>query len=156
MFNIAVMKPVFITRKFEDLSISELYRLLQLRQEVFVVEQNCPYLDADGKDFLSQHVMGYAGEELVAYCRLVQPGVSYQEVSIGRVISATKYRGRKLGKSLMEYALYEIQKRYGPVPVRIGAQAYLKRFYESFGFQDLNEPYMEDGIPHLIMLKPAG
>ncbi|MBK8658469.1 MAG: GNAT family N-acetyltransferase [Bacteroidetes bacterium] len=150
------MKPVFVTRKFEDLSTTELYRLLQLRQEVFVVEQNCPYLDADGKDFSSLHVMGFVDEELVAYCRLVQPGISYNEVSIGRVISATKHRGKQLGKALMVYALQEIRKIYGPVPVRIGAQAYLKGFYESFGFQDLNEPYLEDGIPHLIMLKPAG
>jgi ElaA protein len=155
LFIIAAMKLRFVTKKFEELSTEELYDILRLRQEVFIVEQNCAYLDADGKDFSSLHVLGFAEDELVAYCRLVMPGISYSEVSIGRVISAAKHRGRKFGIALMHYALSEIQSIFGPVPVRIGAQSYLKKFYESFGFRDLNEPYLEDGIPHLIMLRPV-
>ena len=138
---------------FNELTVAELYAVLRLRGEVFIVEQNCPYLDPDGKDFDSHHLMGYVGEELAAYSRLVFPGISYDEVSIGRVITSPKYRGKEYGKLLMQQSIAEIERMYGHVPIRIGAQAYLKKFYEGFGFVDLNEPYLEDGIPHLIMLK---
>ena len=138
---------------FSELSTAELYAILRLRGEVFIVEQNCPYVDADGKDFNSHHLMGYVGDDLAAYSRLVFAGISYEEVSIGRVITSTKYRGKDFGKLLMQQSITEIERLYGKVPIRIGAQAYLKKFYEGFGFIDMNEPYMEDGIPHLIMLR---
>lgn len=140
-------------KTFDELTITELYHILQLRCEVFIVEQNCPYLDPDGKDFKSHHVLGYTNGKLAAYARLVKPGVSYAEVSIGRVITSPAFRKLNYGRQLMEQSIRYISDLYGNIPVRIGAQAYLKKFYESFGFVDLNEPYMEDGIPHLIMLR---
>lgn len=144
----------WVCKPFNELTIDELYDTMRIRQEVFVVEQNCPYLDADGKDQKSHHLMGYAGEELVAYSRLVKPGVSYNEVSIGRVVSATKHRGSSFGKQLMTQSIAEINKIYGPVPIRISAQQYLQKFYEGFGFVRLSEePYMEDFIPHVEMLR---
>ncbi len=138
---------------FNDLSPTELYAILRLRGEIFIVEQNCPYLDTDGKDFHSHHLLGYVGEDLAAYSRLVFPDISYDEVSIGRVVTSAKYRRKEFGKLLMQKSVEEIERIYGKVPIRIGSQAYLKKFYEGFGFVDLNEPYMEDGIPHLIMLQ---
>jgi ElaA protein len=93
------------------------------------------------------------GEDLAAYARLLPPGISYPEASIGRVVTSPTYRGKNYGKELMQQALEEINKLYGEVPIRIGAQKYLKKFYEGFGFVDMNQPYLEDGIPHLIMLR---
>ena len=125
-----------------------------LRAEVFVVEQNCPYQDADGKDLKSYHLMGYdENHELVVFSRILPAGVSYKEVSIGRVVSSPKVRGTGAGRALMKQSLSEIEKLFGSVPVRIGAQLYLKAFYESFGFVMEGEEYMEDGIPHIIMLR---
>lgn len=147
------MEINIVYKEFEELSLQELYAIMQLRQEVFIVEQNCPYLDADGKDLKSLHVMLYADKDLAAYCRIVQPGVSYEEVSIGRVISAPAHRKTMMGRRIMEAAISKIENVYGQVPIKIGAQAYLKNFYESFGFVDLNQPYLEDGIPHLKMLR---
>lgn len=142
-----------ITR-FEDLSPEKLYRIMRLRAEVFIVEQNCPYQDADGKDQKSFHVMGYDSDrELVTYCRILPENISYPEVSIGRVVSSSKVRGKGAGKLLMERALEEIELLFGNEPVRIGAQLYLKKFYESFGFVVISDEYMEDGIPHIEMLR---
>ena len=143
-------------KPFAELSLTELYALMRLRQEVFIVEQNCPYLDADGKDLKSYHLMGYANDELVAYSRIVKPGVSYEEVSIGRVVSSTNHRRLAYGQQLMAESIAQIEKLYGPVPIRIGAQQYLQKFYESFGFVREGEPYMEDGIPHIIIVREAG
>ena len=140
-------------KPFKELSNAELYAVLKLRQEVFIVEQNCPYLDNDGKDIYAHHLLGYFENELAAYSRLLPKNISYEEVSIGRVVTATKFRGKDFGKLLVQKSIEELENLYGQVPIRIGAQAYLKKFYESFGFEDLNEPYMEDGIPHLIMLR---
>ncbi len=145
----------WICKPFSELAINELYAIMRIRQEVFIVEQNCPYLDADGKDQKSHHLMGYANDELVAYSRLVKPGVSYKEVSIGRVVSSTKHRGLAYGKQLMNESIARITQLYGPEPIRIGAQQYLQKFYEGFGFIRQGEPYMEDGIPHIIMLRPV-
>ncbi|MDB5282430.1 MAG: family acetyltransferase [Bacteroidota bacterium] len=141
-------------KSFKELSVQELYGIMRLRQEVFIVEQNCPYLDADGKDLKSLHLMGYEGQELTAYSRLVAPGDSYTEVSIGRVVSSTQYRKSGYGKLLMEESIRQIETIYGKCPIRIGAQMYLQRFYESFGFVREGEEYLEDGIPHIIMVKP--
>jgi ElaA protein len=142
-----------ITR-FEDLSPERLYRCMQLRAEVFIVEQNCPYLDPDGKDLKCFHVMGFnQKKEMIAYCRILPEDVSYSEVSIGRVVTSEKARRTGAGKLLMERALEEIELLFGEVPVKIGAQAYLKKFYEGFGFEVISEEYMEDGIPHIEMIK---
>lgn len=141
-------------KTFEALSPIELYSILRLRGEVFVLEQNCPYVDADGKDLHSYHLLGFVGNDLAAYSRLVLPLVSYKEVSIGRVVTSMKYRKKDYGKLLMQKSIEEVERMFGQVPIRIGAQAYLKKFYENFGFVDMNEPYLEDGIEHLIMLRP--
>ena len=143
----------WVFKSFNDLSVTELYAILRLRQEVFIVEQNCPYLDADGKDLKSYHLMGYVGNELVAYSRIVKPGVSYDEASIGRVVSSTVHRKKAYGIQLMNESIKRIENLYGPVSIRIGAQQYLQKFYESFGFKWEGEPYLEDGIPHIIMLR---
>lgn len=139
---------------FNELTIYELYKIMQLRQEVFVVEQNCPYLDADGKDLQGHHLLIYdQTDQLVAYARLLPVGVSYaNHSSIGRVVNTSYLRGTGIGKLLMQEAISNIKQLYPDTPIKIGAQAYLKGFYESLGFTDLNQSYLEDGIPHLKMV----
>ena len=159
-------KITWSCKPFKDLTNEELYDVFRLRQEVFVVEQNCPYQDADGKDLKSLHVTGCltpayrqagppspTGEgSLIAYARIVLPGVSYKEVSIGRVVTSQKVRRTGAGKILMEKTMEYIEKEFGKVPICIGAQLYLQKFYESFGFIREGNEYLEDGIPHVIML----
>jgi ElaA protein len=138
---------------FDELTVKELYAIMRLRAEIFIVEQNCPYQDADGKDPKSFHLMGYdETNELVVYCRILPQHISYPEVSIGRVVSSSKVRGTGAGKQLMDKSLEVIKQKFGNVPVKIGAQAYLKKFYGSFGFVQTSEEYMEDNIPHIEML----
>ncbi|WP_410221722.1 GNAT family N-acetyltransferase [Pedobacter sp.] len=139
-------------KKFEDLTVIELYKILQQRSEVFVVEQNCVYHDIDNKDQFSYHLMGWDKEELVAYTRLVRPGISYQEASIGRVLSHVKYRRYGFGKELMKRSINQIKELFHVKTIRISAQCYLQRFYEELGFAAQGEPYLEDGIPHVEML----
>jgi ElaA protein len=143
----------WLLQSYNQVSLDDFYAIMRLRQEVFIVEQNCPYLDADGKDIYCHHLMGFVNDDLAAYARLLPPGISYPEASIGRVVTSPKYRGKNYGKQLMQEAIEASNKLYGEVPIRIGAQQYLKKFYEGFGFVDMNEPYLEDGIPHLIMLR---
>lgn len=137
---------------FQNLSTEQLYKILTLRAEVFVVEQNCAYQDADGKDLLAHHLCCFKNNELVAYARLLPPGVSYQESSIGRVLSKFTDRRTGIGRELMKNAISNCIKLYPGVPIRIGAQLYLKKFYESFDFQQVTETYLEDGIPHIEMI----
>lgn len=144
----------FSCKPFQELSIDELYACLQLRQEVFVVEQNCPYLDADGKDQQGWHLMGWQGHTLVAYTRLLPQGVSYPEyVSIGRVLTRQTARRSGLGKALMQASLQHIHRLFPGQPIKISAQCYLIAFYESFGFQCKGTSYLEDDIPHIAMIK---
>ena len=127
-----------------------------LRQEVFVVEQNCPYLDADGKDQESWHLMVYEMDtnQLVACTRLLPKGLAYPEyMSIGRVVTSAQVRGTGAGKYLMEVSLQACEKLFGKGPIKIGAQSYLLRFYEGFGFESTGEDYLEDGIPHTKMIR---
>lgn len=140
------------TKKYDELTTSELYKIFQLRIEVFVVEQNCPYQDADGKDKHSYHVMGYLNDELCAYARIIPPGISYKEISIGRLANSKKVRGNGIGKNTMIRSMEEIEKIFGNVPVRISAQKYLRKFYENLGFKTTGKEYLEDNIPHLEML----
>jgi ElaA protein len=139
---------------FDELSPQLLYEILALRQEVFVVEQNCPYQDCDGKDLLSWHLMGRdTSGKLVCYTRLLPKGVSYENyVSIGRVVSAPAARGTGAGKALMEKSIQMCRQLFGKQPIKIGAQTYLLKFYEGFGFQSTGEEYLEDGIPHTKMI----
>jgi ElaA protein len=141
--------------KFGDLAPGELYAMLRLRQQVFVVEQRCIYADCDGIDASCHHLAGWQNGRLAAYARIVPPGVKYAEPSIGRVATAPECRRRGLGRELMVRALDAVLALYGPVPVQIGAQSYLRGFYAQFGFVP-GEPFMEDGIPHLHMLRQPG
>lgn len=136
---------------FEDLDIYKLYNLLYLRSEVFVVEQNCPYLDVDNKDQKAVHLQGYLGEKLVAYCRLFKPGDYFEEASIGRVIVATDYRKHDYGHQLMQKAIELQASLLNETRVTISAQLYLKKFYESHGFKQTSDTYLEDDIPHIQM-----
>ncbi len=142
-------------KSFSELSPSALYGILKLRSEVFVVEQQCIFLDMDDKDQESRHLMGRLNDELVATCRILPPGLAYDEPSIGRVVGSPRYRGKGAGIALMENAIQETLRLYGTLPIKIGAQLYLKRFYESFGFVQCSETYMEDDIPHIKMLRKA-
>ncbi|GAA4343838.1 GNAT family N-acetyltransferase [Flaviaesturariibacter amylovorans] len=148
-------------KPFAELTPFELYEILWLRNEVFVVEQNCVFQDADHKDADCQHLMGWQmnegtapGGQLAAYTRLVPPGAIYTEASIGRVVTNPAARGTGAGRLLMAESIRSCTALFGEGPIRIGAQLYLKAFYESFGFAQVSEPYLEDGIPHIYMLRP--
>lgn len=136
---------------FKELSPDELYAIIRLRNEVFVVEQNCVFQDADNKDQSSYHVMGWKENELLAYSRLVPAGISYSEPSIGRVVTSPSVRSLGLGKKLMEHSIYLLHSKWGKLNIKIGAQLYLEHFYNSLGFQRTSEIYMEDGIEHIEM-----
>lgn len=142
---------------FSDLSVEQLYEILKARQRVFVVEQNCPFLDADDLDQSCWHLVawqqGGSGEVLLAYARIVPPGIKYDEPSIGRVITTPEARGRGYGRQLMKLAVQKVEELYPRSDIRIGAQQYLEKFYAGFGFQTVSKPYIEDGIPHVVMLK---
>jgi ElaA protein len=138
-------------REFADLAVGELYAILALRQRVFVVEQNCAYLDADGVDAASRHLWAERGGEVAAYLRIVPAGVKFAELSLGRVITAPEARGAGLGRELMKRGIAAA----GPVPIRIGAQAHLEKFYGELGFVRASDVYDEDGIPHIEMVRPA-
>lgn len=141
----------FSTKTFEQLSTKELYVILKLRAEVFVVEQQCVYMDMDDKDYRCLHVLGYHGEELAAYTRLVPQGISYQEPSIGRVVTNPLYRKHGYGKLLMEYSINQTLKSYNSSVIVISAQQYLERFYTTLGFITEGGVYLEDEIPHIKM-----
>lgn len=142
-------------KRFNDLTADEVYTILCVRQQVFVLEQECLYLDADGKDRQSFHLMGFDGDELVAYARILDAGVSYEEVSMGRILTTEKVRGKGAGMELMEEGLKRIEEHYGNVPVRISAQTYLLDFYKKFGFRSTGKEYLEDEIPHTEMLRKS-
>lgn len=139
-------------KAFNELSLQQLYALLALRAEVFVVEQDCPYQDIDGKDQECLHVLGTnADGVLLAYARIVPAGLSYSNVALGRIVTSPKVRRTGAGKQLMEYCLGQIELLHGKVPVEMSAQCYLNDFYRSFGFKPEGEEYLEDGIPHIHM-----
>lgn len=149
------MKITFKCVPFEQLSLIELYKAMILRQEVFVVEQNCPFVDADGKDPLAWHCMGSnENGELMAYTRLFDTDVYYDGyTSIGRVVSSSKARGTGIGKVLIQKSIEYCVELFGDKPIKIGAQKYLEKFYESFGFKSTGEDYLEDGILHTYMIR---
>jgi ElaA protein len=145
------MKIQWKIKPFETLSTNELYDILRLRSEIFVVEQNCVYLDLDGKDKLALHLFGEYQGKIVAYSRLFKPGITFDNASIGRVVVGANYRDRKWGHDLMREAIAGIQSHFGESKITIGAQLYLKKFYESHGFVQTSEMYLEDDIPHIEM-----
>ncbi|EAZ82488.1 GNAT family N-acetyltransferase [Algoriphagus machipongonensis] len=138
---------------FNELSVHELYEIIKLRNEVFVVEQDCVYQDADDKDQHSYHLMIKDGDSLLAYARILPPGISYPEVSIGRVVSDPKARRTGAGRKLMAEALDFVSQKFAPCGVRISAQTYLRAFYTSLGFKEEGEVYLEDGIEHVEMVQ---
>jgi ElaA protein len=149
------MSLIFKCVPFADLTVYELYEIMALRQIVFAVEQNCPYLDADGKDLQGWHLLGCdtEGGELVAYTRLLPKGIAYDKyASIGRVVSSPKVRGLGYGKILMRESIAQMKNIFPNEPVKIGAQSYLLKFYQALGFESTGENYLEDGIPHTSMI----
>jgi ElaA protein len=139
---------------FSELTNLELYKILQLRNEVFIVEQNCVYQDCDDKDLKAYHLAAWNNEKLVAYTRLFDKGIFYPNAaSIGRVLTSPSSRRKNLGKQLMTNSIEETYHLFGNVPIKIGAQLYLKRFYESFSFVQTGGVYLEDGIEHIAMIK---
>ncbi|GHA77992.1 GNAT family N-acetyltransferase [Pontibacter akesuensis] len=142
------------SKAFAELTPFEMYDMLRLRSEVFVVEQTCVFLDMDDKDQKCQHLLLYQGDTLVATSRLVPPGLSYPDaMSIGRIVTSMAVRGTGVGKLLVDYSIEECYRLYGKGPIKIGAQVYAKGFYESFGFVQSGEVYDEDGIDHIEMTK---
>ncbi|MBM7320940.1 GNAT family N-acetyltransferase [Streptococcus suis] len=139
-------------KAFDQLSLQEFYGILTLRVDVFVVEQACPYPEVDGKDPNCLHLLGTDEGELVAYLRILPAGLSYDEVSIGRVVIKSSHRGKGLGRPMMEQAIHFITNEWKESQIKIGAQAHLEKFYSSLGFEPVSEVYPEDGIPHLDML----
>ena len=143
----------WLCKSFNELKPNELYELLRLRSEVFVVEQNCVFLDIDNKDQIAYHLLGYKDDDLVAYTRLLDKNTAYKLMSIGRVVTSPKYRGTGAGKALMEESIKRCYELFGKDDIKIGAQLYLRKFYESLGFKQSSEMYLEDDIEHIEMIK---
>jgi ElaA protein len=146
----------WVLKTYHQLTLDELYAILQLRAEVFIVEQNCPYQDLDNKDNKSYHLLGWDDNLLAAYTRILPAGISFKEPSIGRVVTSPKARGRGAGRELMDKSIENLYKLFGQVNIRIGAQLYLKKFYASLGFKTESDIYLEDGIEHIEMVKVPG
>jgi len=139
-------------KTYKQLTKEELYSLLRLRAEVFVVEQDCPYQDVDNKDPKAFHIFAIDNTEVVAYTRVFKAGDYFQEASIGRVVTKPSYRGTGLGQKLMQKTIDFIEKSTISKPIRISAQTYLIKFYEGYGFKKTGIEYLEDNIPHISML----
>jgi ElaA protein len=149
------MKLNWIIKKFDALSVHELYAILQLRNEVFVIEQNCIYPDMDDKDQLAEHLMCFESKKLIGYTRILSPGISYSDPSIGRVVTAQTVRKTGVGKELMARSIEACINLYGNTDITLSAQLYLKKFYELFGFKISGDGYLEDGIEHIKMIRKA-
>lgn len=141
----------FKIKSFSELSLLELYQILQLRSEVFVVEQDCVYQDVDGKDFHSLHVFGFKNNKIIAYTRIFKPGDYFKNASIGRVVVKKSERKYGFGHEIMKTSILAIKEKFFQEKITISAQVYLKKFYESHGFLQVGESYLEDGIPHIRM-----
>lgn len=145
--------------RWRDLTVDELYAIVRLREAVFIIEQNCPYPDADGRDPLAWHLLGWRdgpdGKLLAAYARIFEPGIRYQQASIGRIVTAPDVRGTGLGRQLMVEALRRTEDLVPGQAIKIAAQRRLEKFYTGFGFSTISEPYEEDGIIHVDMMREA-
>lgn len=141
-----------IIKRFRDLSARELYEILRARSQVFVIEQNCLYQDVDGKDYNAHHLFMLDDDRVVGYLRILDRGISYVEVSIGRVMVDSQYRGNGLAGNIMKSAIDFIEHSMNERKIRISAQSYLTDFYENLGFEIESEEYLEDSIPHIEML----
>ncbi|MCW5519917.1 GNAT family N-acetyltransferase [Aureitalea sp. L0-47] len=140
-------------KSFQELTIDELHDLMQLRSEVFVVEQDCVYQDIDGKDRKALHILGFYEGELSAYSRCFQPGDYFEEAAIGRIVVDKRVRDKGLGHQIVDASIEAVQKTYNTSQIKLSAQTYLIDFYTSHGFQTTGEEYLEDGIPHIAMIK---
>lgn len=149
------LKLNWTLKKFDELTNEELYQLLRLRSEVFVVEQHCNFMDMDNKDQQCNHLLGTGSEGLLAYSRIVPSGLSYEFPSIGRIVVSGKGRNMGYGIELLNKSISTLEEIYGKTPIRIGAQLYLKKFYESFGFIMSGGIYLEDEIEHIEMTRPV-
>ena len=138
--------------KLSELSAVQLYAMLEARVAVFVVEQNCAYQDLDGLDLDAEHLIGWSGREVAGYLRVLAPGTRFEDPSIGRIITTQRFRGSGLGREIVAKGIERARLRYPARWIRISAQKYLEKFYGSFGFATVSEPYLEDGIPHIEML----
>lgn len=138
---------------FEELTTRELFEYLKLRQDVFVVEQECAYPDIDATDLKADHILGWHEQSLIACARLIPAGVTYEYPSIGRIATSNKARGTGVGRLLMDESLAFMHQQYPGEKIKIGAQQRLEKFYQSYGFQSVSEMYLEDGIPHIDMLQ---
>lgn len=148
------MEPMNVSiKRFKELDTFELYNILHLRSEVFVVEQDCVYQDLDGKDAKAIHVIGKKDGQIVAYTRVFAPGDYFAEASIGRVVVKQGQRKYGYGKVIMEASLKAVEQELGTKSIRISAQTYLLKFYNSLGFKEEGPEYLEDGIPHVSMVK---
>ncbi len=148
-----LISMLWSVKRFEVLSPFELYAILQLRNIVFAVEQSCVYQDMDNKDQASYHLMCWQNEQLLAYSRILPPGIAYTEPSIGRVVTAPKARRTGMGRKLIEKSIEHLYSLYPQQNIRIGAQCYLRKFYADFGFKEQGNIYLEDGIKHIEMVK---
>lgn len=140
-------------KTFSELTKDQLYALLQLRSEVFVVEQDCVYQDIDGKDQKAIHILGYKDDKLIAYTRLFKPGDYFEQASIGRVVVAKNQRLHQYGYDIMKASIRAMKDHFNETTIKISAQSYLKKFYNNLGFNQVGEEYLEDGIPHIAMIK---
>ncbi|MBC7629732.1 GNAT family N-acetyltransferase [Ferruginibacter sp.] len=150
------MQLNWIYKSFHLLTVEELYAIMQLRNEVFSVEQNCVYQDADDKDQASYHLAGWDGKKLAAYCRILPAGLSYDSPSIGRVVSSPAYRNSGCGRRLMQLAIAKSLAQFNHPLITISAQFYLQKFYSDLGFKQISDIYQEDGIPHIKMQLRSG
>ena len=144
---------IWKVKNFDELNVSELYRILQSRMEVFIMEQECYYLDIDDYDLKAIHLWAEENGCILAYCRIFAQDIKYKEASIGRVLTTEKGRGRGFGKQLIDYTIQIIENRFSTSAIRISAQDYLLKFYGDFGFHDTGKKYLEDAIPHTEMLR---
>jgi ElaA protein len=141
------------TKTFQELTTKELYDLLQLRVDVFCVEQNCVYQDLDGKDEKALHVIGKKDNKIIAYTRVFKPGDYFKESSIGRVVVSKDERQHKYGYDIMEASIRAVKDYFNETTIKLSAQTYLRKFYNNLGFKEIGEEYLEDGIPHIAMVK---
>lgn len=143
-----------ILKKFNELTLEELYQILQLRNMVFIVEQNCPYQDLDDKDQSGHHLLAFENNRLIAVSRILPPGISYEKYSsIGRIVSHPEYRRTGIGKLITKESIFHCERLYPNASIKISAQSYLLPFYSSMGFEAVGKEYLEDNIPHTAMIK---
>lgn len=149
------MKLQFKWSRLSALTAFELYEIIKAREAVFVVEQRCSYQETDDLDLNAWHLRVLVNDELAAYARVIEPGSQHRQSSIGRVMTLKKFRGRKIGRALMEQAITFTEQHYPENDIKISAQVHLQKFYQSFGFHASGQPYDEDGIPHIKMIRSA-